>query len=272
MGLAEIRRLCALTLLQYLTMASSTFIAPEDDDFFDPGYDSNSTTTSYLTSIASSVRRGVEEYGRTYASFGKHQQAIPQDEEEMDRNDLQHAKFMLLLGDKLHLAPIPEPKNVLDLGTGTGIWAMDMADRHPNAQVVGVDISPTQPTWIPPNCQFQIDDIEEEWPSSTKYDFIFGRELLLTIHDWPRLMQQAYLALKPGGYLELEMTVPRVACSDGSFDVESSTWETAAKCLFEMAAKMGTPLEAVELWKKQLTDIGFEAVEEQILPIPVGSW
>lgn len=28
-------------------------------------------------------------------------------------------------------------RNVLDIGTGTGVWAMDFADEHPKAQVVG---------------------------------------------------------------------------------------------------------------------------------------
>lgn len=39
----------------------------------------------------------------------------------------------------------------MDVGTGTGIWAIDMADRFPNAQVKGIDFSPIQPNWVPPN-------------------------------------------------------------------------------------------------------------------------
>jgi ubiquinone/menaquinone biosynthesis C-methylase UbiE len=34
----------------------------------------------------------------------------------------------MLLDNKLHLAPIPNPMRILDLGCGTGIWCMDMAD------------------------------------------------------------------------------------------------------------------------------------------------
>lgn len=43
--------------------------------------------------------------------------------------DLVHHLYSLLLGGKLFLAPIPdEPHRILDLGTGTGIWAMDFAE------------------------------------------------------------------------------------------------------------------------------------------------
>lgn len=34
-----------------------------------------------------------------------------------------HHLFLLTFNDKLFLAPIQNPKSVLDVGTGTGIWA-----------------------------------------------------------------------------------------------------------------------------------------------------
>jgi len=73
-----------------------------------------------------------------------------------------------MLDGKLHLAPINEhPQSVLDVATGSGIWAMDFgertslsvegdknkvlvlmtipADRYPSAYVIANDLSPTQP-------------------------------------------------------------------------------------------------------------------------------
>jgi methylase of polypeptide subunit release factors len=47
---------------------------------------------------------------------------------------------------KLYLAPIEAPSKVLDIGTGTGIWAMDFGDEFPEAEVIGTDISPIQPS------------------------------------------------------------------------------------------------------------------------------
>lgn len=55
----------------------------------------------------------------------------------------------MTLDNRLGLAPPNDPEakinRVLDLGTGTGIWAIDYADEHPEAKVIGVDLSPIQP-------------------------------------------------------------------------------------------------------------------------------
>ena len=64
--------------------------------------------------------------------------------------DLQHNLFLLTFDNNLGLCPpnLPEAKvkRVLDVGTGTGIWAIDFGDEHPEAEVIGVDLSPIQPS------------------------------------------------------------------------------------------------------------------------------
>jgi methylase of polypeptide subunit release factors len=43
--------------------------------------------------------------------------------------DLVHHIYSLLLDGKLYLAPVGKSlQRILDLGTGTGIWAMDAAE------------------------------------------------------------------------------------------------------------------------------------------------
>jgi hypothetical protein len=50
----------------------------------------------------------------------------PNDEPENDRLDLQHKLFAQLHGGRIFFAPMRNPKRILDVGTGTGLWAIDM--------------------------------------------------------------------------------------------------------------------------------------------------
>jgi hypothetical protein len=68
-----------------------------------------------------------------------------------------------------------------------------VGDEYPEAEVVGIDLSPIQPTWVPPNVRFLVDDAEADWlyvPNTL--DFIHARHVCMTIKDWPRLLSQAY--------------------------------------------------------------------------------
>jgi methylase of polypeptide subunit release factors len=82
---------------------------------------------------------------------------------------------------------------VLDLGTGTGIWAIDFADRYPSALVIGTDLSPTQPEWVPPNIRFEIEDFNDDWTFKLKdFDYIHLGCLFGSVENWQRLYKQVY--------------------------------------------------------------------------------
>ena len=51
---------------------------------------------------------------------------------ELERLDLMHAAFRMTYEGKLFLAPVTNLNNVLDVGTGTGIWAIDLGKSHPD--------------------------------------------------------------------------------------------------------------------------------------------
>lgn len=56
---------------------------------------------------------------------------MPNDEEEADRLDMLHEMILTTMHRKLFLAPIGEsPTRVIDLGTGTGIWAIDFGKNE----------------------------------------------------------------------------------------------------------------------------------------------
>jgi len=247
----------------------------EYESFKDEAYSSSTSTaaTSYATSVSSYVRDGVEENGRKYPAYGRNMYGLPVDEREQERNDLQHVKFNLIIGGRLHLAPIAKaPLQILDLGTGSGIWAIDAADQYESALVTGIDIAPVQPTWVPPNCQFEVFDVEDDWlfPKNS-YDFIHARELIMAVRDWDRLFTQAWDHLKPGGYLEVGGMYPAPASDDGTLP-EDSYLKQVEKLFFQMGDAMGAPMQAPTTWREKMERAGFADVKETIYKVPQGIW
>jgi hypothetical protein len=61
----------------------------------------------------------------------------------------------------------------------------EFADRYPNTEVIGTDLSPCQPQWVPPNLRFEIDDtVVQPWARKEDYfDFIHMRYLFGAIKD-----------------------------------------------------------------------------------------
>lgn len=57
---------------------------------------------------------------------------FPDDEQEQERLDVKYAAIHLTYGNKLYFAPLEDPQNALDVGTGTGIWAIDFAEEFPS--------------------------------------------------------------------------------------------------------------------------------------------
>jgi hypothetical protein len=91
----------------------------------DAGYETDSLRSA-STSLSSSVRDYAFENGRRYHKFREGAYNFPNDDSEQDREDMKHAMMVNLLGGRLHFAPIGDnPQNVLDVGTGTGIWAIE---------------------------------------------------------------------------------------------------------------------------------------------------
>lgn len=116
--------------------------------------------------------------------------------------------WLTVLDGKLTAAPIPKdrPINVLDIATGTGIWAIQFAEQYPLARVIGTDISVIQPVGIPPNCQFFREDAEEEpWLFDEPFDFIHLRAVCACFSDAKRMVERIFKHLRPGGWVEYQV-------------------------------------------------------------------
>ncbi|KAE8356473.1 S-adenosyl-L-methionine-dependent methyltransferase [Aspergillus coremiiformis] len=186
--------------------------------------------------------------------------------------DLLHHIYALVLGGELHVAPItPHPQRVLDLGTGTGIWAMDFADQYKSAEVLGNDLSPIQPNWIPPNCQFEVDDYEADWIYTRPFDYIHGRELAGAVSNVDRLFQQAFTHLKPGGYIELQSLRVEVYSDDDSLSRAPYTTKMCT-LIQEASAKFGKPMANMDEWAGKMISAGLEDVTCKIFKVPISPW
>jgi len=70
--------------------------------------------------------------------------------------DRQHDALKLLVGGN-HIRSVRNPRSILDLGTGKGAWAADIAREFGTAdEVVGVDIHAVDSSHFPPNCRFEV--------------------------------------------------------------------------------------------------------------------
>ncbi|KAK2008971.1 methyltransferase domain-containing protein [Colletotrichum eremochloae] len=260
--------------------AENTVEADTDDgassqagETWDEGFDGRSASNySASTSLSSSVRDYVFENTRRYHKYMEGRYLMPNDEPEQEREDMKHAMCVNVMDGKLHCAPIKSPQKIIDIGTGTGIWAMDMGDEFPEAEVVGIDLSPIQPTWVPPNVRFIVDDAEAEWlwPANS-VDFVHARHMCMAIKDWPRMLSQAHRSLRPGGWVELQELRFHLQCDDGTVPPGYGYGRFVDLCM-EGFRSFGIDPLGMERNAERLRASGFERVEEKVWKVPIGTW
>ncbi|KAI8167541.1 Secondary metabolism regulator LAE1 [Colletotrichum sp. SAR 10_65] len=194
-------------------------------------------------------------------------------DDESDRLDFTHALIRKTLDEELYLAPLQKEKvhRILDIGTGTGIWAIEMGDEFDHAEVIGNDLSAIQPEWTPPNVKFEIDDVESPWLHPSKFDFIFSRYLAGSIGDWPKLVGNVYDNLNPGGWAEFQDYDFLFKSDDGSYKEEHHTWQWNTQFIDATVSigRESRPGPKLEQWVR---DAGFVNVRHFVHKWPIGPW
>jgi hypothetical protein len=135
-----------------------------------------------------------------------------------------------------------------------------------------VDLSPIQPTNIPPNVRFEVDDMAQTWTYPKNcFDFIHVRGLYGSIRDWPAFYKEAYDALQPGGWIEqAEMSV--VPLSDDGSVTEGHIFHLWGKLSLEAGERFGKSLTIHKDAKGLIENAGFEQVTEKVFKLPIGGW
>ncbi|KAK5045810.1 hypothetical protein LTR84_008903 [Exophiala bonariae] len=224
-------------------------------------------------SVTSSIFDYEKSHGRTYHAYHAGKYLLPNDEIEQERCDIMYHAVRLSIGNTLFHAPVRNPTCVLDIGTGTGIWAIEFADTYPATEVHGTDLSPIQPSYVPPNLQFEIADADEEWTFRQQFDLVHSRVMNDTsLKDWPHFFQEAYKVLKPGGWVECQEFSYKRYSDDNSIPSNSriTEWEDLWT---EGINKIGLKGHCdPNLVMQQMRDAGFINVTRRTFKMPIGPW
>lgn len=201
---------------------------------------------------------------------------LPRDLEEMNRLDFQHYMFRNALRGN-YAAPVNAPASILDVGTGTGRWAREMAQLFPQANVVGLDVNPppidsavaagSASDLRPPNYSFTAGNVLEGLPfPDASFDFVHMRLLVSAIpHDrWPYVVGELVRVTRPGGWVE---SVEAILPTDGGPVAEQlMDWIRA------ISLRRGVEIADATRVGELLRAAGVADVATQLVQIPCGDY
>ncbi|KAE8349166.1 S-adenosyl-L-methionine-dependent methyltransferase [Aspergillus coremiiformis] len=214
--------------------------------------------------------------GREFQKFSIDHQIFfePVDSEEADRMGIQHQVFSKVFDNKLIFPPIPRPQRVLDCGYGTGSWAIEVAEQHPECEVTGVDIFPyIDPNDTPDNLWLQVDDLNCPFTfSPDHFDLVHSRLLATGINRdrWPSYIEDIKRVLKPGGWVQLIEIYFNIQSYSGLMD-ETHALRQWSSQLMGSLQEMKDPRVGTKL-ANLLAAAGLENIRSEMIALPFSAW
>ncbi|WP_376796328.1 class I SAM-dependent methyltransferase [Thermogemmatispora sp.] len=196
---------------------------------------------------------------------------LPKDMGEVNRLDFQHYVLRSLLRAN-YLAPVGQPRRILDVGCGTGQWACELCHQFPQAEVVGVDLEEIKATTPPSNYHFVQGDVRRGLPfASGSFDFVHQRLLTsaLPLAAWPEVVRELARVTAPGGWIELV---------EPGMGLRVTPTGPANEQLLRMGAQVagqrGLDTEGVvaRSLERYLLEARLTRVQTRVVEAPVGEW
>ncbi|OJJ46766.1 hypothetical protein ASPZODRAFT_66834 [Penicilliopsis zonata CBS 506.65] len=198
----------------------------------------------------------------------------PVDDSEAERLDIQHRVLNRVFDGRLIFPPVPRPKRILDCGYGSGAWAVDVAEQHPECEVIGVDVSPhMQPGDMPDNLWLQVDDLNRPFTFPSRYFDLVHSQLVATGINrsrWPSYIRDIVRVLKPGGWVQMTEIYFNIQSDNGSITEHNALrqWSTRYMGAFESLKDLRVGARLKDL----LTAAGLVEVDTRMIPLPLSAW
>ncbi|GGF42040.1 hypothetical protein GCM10011399_38370 [Subtercola lobariae] len=204
------------------------------------------------------------------------------------RNDGDLAELLDL--DAVHAAPFlrealeaaaaalgRDPREVVDLGAGTGTGTVALANRFAEARVHALDASAgmlervrasSSKSGVSSRVETHLVDLDDDWPAGLpgSVDLAWAALSLHHATDATRVLKETFDLLRPGGVAVLSEFTGSTAYSPASLGTTSAT---LGEHLVGALAARGYPVAAD--WSKALRVAGFAPVERQEVAISVSS-
>lgn len=216
------------------------------------------------------ARRFVFVRGRRYVADAPYM--LPKDEAEINRLDFQH--FMLRYALRGNFAaPIGQPRDILDVGCGTGRWPLEMAALFPQANVIGLDIVPPpvdageRVDTRPENYVFVRGSVLDGLPfADASFDYVHQRLLLGAIpaQRWPDVLRELVRVVRPGGWVELIEPAPVPGGGPGL--------TTLGRWMGELTQRRGIDMRISPQVGAALQAAGLRGVAQHNCDLPIGRY
>ena len=161
---------------------------------------------------------------------------------------------------------------VMDLGCGTGVWLLEMAEEYPHVDFHGYDVNRLAPSQLLSNIEIHCPvDIEGPWTGiPLDWDIIHLQLGLGAIKDWDTIYKQIRKHLKPGGWFE-GVEIDWEPRSESSFPQGSKLldWWKDLSLGYQW---LGFPINYSSTTGEALNNIGFRQIGCQEYQIPLSGW